>query len=281
MIASIARQLSHLLESSVLVGGHEPAIVKRFVNNASSIQYSSRFKIESIFVHQKPYAFFVTPSTNGGKKKCELGDILLITKRIRAGGVIDHRFLFLQAKKLSGGVGLVEVHQFKFYRDIGGREFKFGNSVYANSQRTPLNWKGLTKSGWFGSYLFLDSPASLCASTSLINTQYNGGCRAFKFAPPILMSCPFGSSHFGIHSFESFLRRFLQPNGIGVGVSPSNCGFLEIVLKHVGWIVDPPEETEGYFEDDKEGGLGIIRVTINDDENGMRPSTEYPFCHGC
>jgi len=37
-------------------------------------------------------------------------------------------------------------------------------------------------------------------------------------------------------------------------------------MKRVGWNVDPPEETEGYFEENEKGGLGIIRITITDEE---------------
>ena len=269
MIAAIARQFTHLLDSSLAAGGTEPEIIRRFVTSASGVAHGGRFNIETIFVHQKPYAFFEVPSNICGKVKSELGDILLITKRIRAGAIVDHRFLFLQAKKMTHGVGLVDVHQFRFYRDIGALDFRFGNTVYATAQVTPLIWSNITKSTWFGSYLFLDTPQSTCARTSLIDTQYPGGCTAFPFAPPSPWPWwPVPSAYTGYLCFESFLLSFFQFNGIGVGVTPKTEGFLDIVLKRFGWVVDPPEETEGYFEEDKKGGFGIIRLTIKEDENG-------------
>jgi hypothetical protein len=266
MIAAIARQFRHLLDSSLATGGTELEIIRRFVTSTNGIAHSRRFHIESIFIHQKPYAFFEVPPRICGKVKSELGDILFIIKRIRAGVIIDHRFLFLQAKKMNNGVGLVDVHQFLFYRDISSIDFRFGNSVYAASNVTPLVWSSITKSAWFGIYLFLETPQSLCARTSLIDTQYPGGCTAFPFNLPC--QWPMSSACTGYFSFELFLLSFFQFKGIGVGVSRKTKGFLDIILERLGWVVDPPEETEGYFEEDTKGGFGVIRLTINDDDNG-------------
>jgi|GEM_PF-6357310 len=54
MIAAIAKQLADGLQDAVNAGGREPQIIETFVNGARAIQTSSRFKIESIFIHQKP-----------------------------------------------------------------------------------------------------------------------------------------------------------------------------------------------------------------------------------
>jgi len=268
MIAAIARQLSYELDLSLAKGGTEPQIVSRFVNSARGIAHGGRFNIESIFVHQKPYAYLENPTSICGKSKCELGDILLIIKRIRAGRVIDHRFVFLQAKIMKRDVGSVEVHQFRFYRDIGVIDFRFGNSVFATAKAQPLIWSDLTRSAWFGSYLFLDHHRSTCARTSLIDTQYPGGCDAFSFVPPSYWPwCQVSSAYTGFFTFELFLISFFQLRGIGCGVNARTAGFLDIILKRFGWILDPPEETEGFFEEDPKGGFGVLRVTIKDDDN--------------
>lgn len=266
MIAKIARQFSAKLSASIGAGGTEPEIIRRFTSAVSSIPTSSRFSVESIFVHQKPYAFFQSPPSICGRIKTELGDILLITKRIRSGDAVDHRFTFLQAKKLARTTTPIEVHQFKFYRDISFTKFKFGNSVYPTGVK-PLIWSSLTKSSWFGNYLFLNSSLSTCARTSLIDTQYPGGCSSFPFGPPS-WPWPFvGSPHLGIYDFEHFMLGFLKFRGFGVAVSPKTLGFLDIILKRVGWVVDPPEETEEFFEEEKRG-FSVIRVTIKDDDEG-------------
>jgi hypothetical protein len=57
----------------------------------------------------------------------------------------------------------------------------------------------------------------------------------------------------------------LQLQGIGPRVSGRLKEFVEIVLKHVGWVVDPPDETKEYFDESREGGFGVIRITIQDE----------------
>lgn len=266
MIAAIAKQLADALQDAVNAGGREPQIIETFVNGAQAIQTSSRFNIKSTFIHQKPYAYFDTPTHICGKKRTELGDILFIVKRLRQGVTYDHRFTFAQAKKLSQGVAPIEVHQFRFYRDIASISFRFGNSVHKVSGTTPCTWTRLTTSRWFGHYLLLNSPLSLAARITLVDTQFPGGCNPFNFQLAFPCTVPCSCAYLGLFPYEQFLISFLQLYGLGVHVSHRTEKFVEIITKRVGWNVDPPEETEGYFEENEKRGLGIIRITIIDEE---------------
>ena len=269
MLLNIANHLSSALQQSIAADGTEPTVVKRFVTNAGNISKNNHIKIETQFVHQKPYVFFVTPSSIFNKSKTELGYILFIVKRIQARQIVDHRFVFLQVKKMNNAErSMIDVHQFRFYRDISMLQFRFGNSVYAKANVTPLIWSGLTQSTWFGSYLFLSKIESVCARPVLIDLQYSGGCKPFKFEFQSCIHSPFYWSYCtGIQPFRCYLSRLFRFKGIGCRVTPKTAGFLDIILKRLGWALDPPEETEGYFEDDSNGGFGVIRLTINDDQN--------------
>jgi hypothetical protein len=266
MIAAIAKQLTDGLQDAVNVGGKEPQIIKKFVDGAQMIQTSSHFKVESIFVHQKPYAYFSTPTHICGKKRTELGDILFIVKRLRQGATYDHRFTFAQAKKLSKGVASIEVHQFRFYQDIASISFRFGNRVHKTSGITPCTWTALSTSRWFGHYLLLNSPFSLAVRINLVDTQFPAGCNSFDFQLAFPRTVLWPCAFLGLLPYEQFLISFLQSHGLGVHVSRKTENFLELIMKHVGWNFDPPEETEGYFKENEKGGLGIIRITITDEE---------------
>jgi hypothetical protein len=265
VITLLAQQLGRILQSEVQTGGTEPEIIKRFTTQASTVSLPPRLRVESVFVHQKPYAYFVLPPNICGKIRVELGDILFIVKRLRRGKVYDHRFSFAQAKQMTNGRSRIEVHQFRFYRDLSRIQFRFGNSVFKKAGSTPLVWRNLSSSLWFGHYLFLRSRFEMVAKISVIETQFSGGCSHFHFSADIFSpSNRYGPS--GAYTFEAFMISFLQLKGIGARVGRQTTGFLDIILKHVHWIVDPPEETKGYFEETKDGGFGIIRITIRDEE---------------
>lgn len=112
----------------------------------------------------------------------------------------------------------------------------------------------------------MNSSLSLAARITLVDTQFPGGCNPFDFqlAFPWQFPCP--CAYLGLFPYEHFLISFLQLHGLGVRISRRTERFLEIIMKRVGWNVDPPEETEGYFEENEKGGLGIIRITITDEE---------------
>jgi hypothetical protein len=132
-------------------------------------------------VHQKPYAYFVKPSTLCGKTRVELGDILFIVKRLRSGKVRDHRFSFAQAKRLTNGAFAIEVHQFLFYRDLADIQFRFGNSVFMGAGATPLIWKNISASGWFGHYLFVDEHWPLVTKVARLTHNFQEAAPSFLF----------------------------------------------------------------------------------------------------
>ncbi len=264
MIASIAGQLCEILRAESNAGGTEPQIIERFTTKAPLVSLPPRVTVESVFVHQKPYAYFVKPADICGKSRVELGDILFIIKRLQNGKVRDYRFTFAQAKRLTNGASPIEVHQFRFYRDVADIDFKFGNSVFQLAGISPITWKKLSASSWFGHYLFLNTHWPIVSAIGLIDAHFPGGCSAFPFSP--LAPHPFRRSSIGTYSFDEFLLKFLQLRGVGVGATSRSKEFLEIILKRVGWVVDPPEETKGFFDEVREGGFAIIRVTITDEE---------------
>jgi hypothetical protein len=273
MITRTATTMSLALQAAIHSGGDEPDIVEAFCNGVKDRSIGTRTTIKAKFVHQKPYAYFVNPPKICDKKRCELGDILFIVKRTEGELTFDHRFTFAQVKKMSDGKAMIDVHQFKFMRDIPRSRFRFGKNVYANAGATPIEWNGLTPSEWFGHYLLLASSGSCACPLATVDTQYPGGCGAFPFRPDYYLSLPrpAGVKREKVYrpSFHSFLLSFMRLDGPGVAVNGAAKEFLSMVLKHntIGWEADPPEETEEYFEDDRRG-FGVVQITITDGEDG-------------
>ena len=266
MIASIAHQFHAILQDAIAKNATEPLMVKDFVGRVIGVGMPPRYTVESRFIHQRPYAFFVNLADICGRKKTELGDVLLIVKRLRGKSVIDHRFVTMQAKRLTNGAAAIDVHQFQFLRDLKDIEFRFGNSVHKQAGIAPIVWKKVTSSLWFGSYLFLDQFLSLVSKVTLVDSCYPGGCSPFPYSPAAVPHLPWGGSPVGLYAFEAFIVSFLQKGGLGVKVSGKPKALLELVLKRVGMVVDPPEENQGFWEDSDRDGFGVVRVTIQEEE---------------
>jgi hypothetical protein len=190
---------------------------------------------------------------------------LTSSKRVRGQTVIDHRVCFAQVKRVSGNAATVEPHQLEFYIRLHDLAFRFGNSVYTLGHIQPLVFHHLTRSASFGHYLLLDSPITFVAKPSVIDTQYLQNSSNFDFViPPLCPNC--WKTRWPVHGFydyETFLLSFLQLKGLEPSITKQVRDFVTIIYKRVGWNIDPPEETEGYFAESKFGGFGIIEIKIS------------------
>ena len=265
MLHEIASIFTDELQNAINTGGREPQIVQNFVIALRSHSFPSAVEVRTAFIHQKPYAFFANPPSLCGKIKCEVGDLAYVIKRVRGQAIIDHRVCFAQAKRVSGDIATVEAHQLEFYVRLYNLIFRFGNSVYTLGGVRPILFRHLTRSTSFGHYLLLGSPNTFVAKPSLIDTQDPQNSSNFDFViPPLCPHCLNTRRPLrGFFDYETFLLNFLELKGLGPSITRQVRDFVTIIYKRVGWDIDPPEETEGYFAESKSGGFGIIEIKIS------------------
>lgn len=259
----IAQQLDSALTAAIGAGGTEVEIVKRYVQGLGGLQVSGQASIRTDFIHQRPYVFFVSPSRLAGRQKCELGDILYVTKHLDpAGLVLDHRCCFVQAKK---GVTAwhIEGHQLEFLSDVRRIRFKFGNIVYACGGVAPRVFDGLEQGPRISQYLLLRPQDALCYATERVKARQQFNQTGFSISSGNPVACasggtPLCSTH---DSHLVFLQRMLAGRR-GARISGDLQDVVELVYKRIGWQLDPPEEFGDYFVEDG-GGLAVVEVTVH------------------
>jgi hypothetical protein len=266
-----ASQLDNALQSAIAQGGSEPDIIRNYVNTVSKIQPSApHITIKTGFIHQRPYAFFVQPTSICNKTKCELGDILYVFKKLDASGnLIQAKASFVQVKK---GINSwhIEPHQLEFLSNIKTIHFRFGNSVYKQGGISPIIYNGLRYCGNLSQYLLIGGNTSFCYPTKRIRACQPFSQRGFSInvnnptiCPIKIPFCPQYDSHL------KFLNKFFIGKS-GANVLNELQQIIELIYKKIGWIFDPPEEfADNFIEDER--GFAIIEITsstakFNDEE---------------
>jgi len=238
----------------------EPQIVREAISEIEKINLPSSVKIQTGFCHQKPYAIFVTPDNLYGFNRTELGDLMFVVKVVCNNIVIDYRSLFFQAKyDANFGRFKIEKHQQRFYSQISKIEFRFGNKVYSQGNVKPIAWRNISCPEDFGDYLLIGNGSVLDVSLKEINKQYDPSQRHFFFdliQQTHVLPC---QKRF-LLNLDNPLLNFLAPYGKGNKIEGMFEIFTELIYKKLGMIVDPPEEHEGFWEDDKMG-FGVVEVT--------------------
>lgn len=87
-VTLLARELDGELSVAIAAGGAEPDIIRNYDKAVGNIAQTPHSKVRSGFIHQRPYALFVSPTSIAGREKCELGDILYVYKRLDLTGKI-------------------------------------------------------------------------------------------------------------------------------------------------------------------------------------------------
>lgn len=101
-----------------LTNPDEPAYIAALVNQLPShleaiLNHTFptlNFKVGGCFLHQKPIAEFCEKKSLGYKKDPEIGDLLIVYKKIR-GTEVTYNALLLQAKKLNGNTDSIYHHK--------------------------------------------------------------------------------------------------------------------------------------------------------------------------
>ncbi len=240
---------------------NEPEIVKTAIDEINKINLPGNIKRQTGFCHQKPYALFVDPKEINQYKRTELGDLMFVVKFINRGECIDYRTLFFQAKYDKDFKKFkIEKHQQRFYSEIEKIDFKFGNKVYSDGNIEPIIWKHLTSAENFGDYFLIGSGRALDVGLTCINSQYDPSGNQFSF--DIRQHYHIAPRHFSFGwEFQRPLLSFLSPYGKGNKVEGLLKIFTELIYKKLGMIADPPEEHQGYWEEDP-SGFGVVEFTF-------------------
>lgn len=247
---TLAQDISQELDNAIASATGEVAIVKQFITNLAGLKTPMNVNIQSAFCHQKPYAFFVNPAQYAGRKKCELGDILWVYKIQHRGVVTDHRAVFSQAKHSNSSKFHIDEHQYNFLIDINRNSFRFGKSVFANAGYQPIVFTAVTRSKHFSNYLF-------------ISPSLTPKCECTK---DLTLSTPTSIDTITMQSFERYIDIFFRPRSFGMNLLHNMDGWklVDIVLKRLSLVLDPPEEWKGYFEEDK-SGFGVVFITVSEE----------------
>jgi hypothetical protein len=266
----VAEELDKKLVAAISAGGNEPDIVRRYVDAAPSVTADPLVSIRAKFIHQRPFVFFLSPTTIADRKKCELGDILYVYKELDTNGnPTKHQGSFLQVKKGMGSWS-VEPHQFGFLSNIKRIQFRFGNSIYARGCYTPRIYNGLPHRGKLAHYLLLSNNKTLCYCVSRMRhcqplCQHPFSIRstnAINCRETNRPLCPIHDSHC------RFLSRFCTGEE-GAHISGKLREVIELVYKRIGWVLDPPEEfADNFIEDPR--GFAVLEVTRRSNQDQVR-----------
>lgn len=262
----LAQQLDSLLSAAIAAGGSEPEIIRKFTIAAAAIPPTATVKVKAGFIHQRPYAFFVQPSSIAGREKCELGDILYVYKELdRSGTLVNARVAFVQAKK---GVDhwAIEPHQLEFLVNIKRIQFRFGNSVYKRGGYTPIIYNGLPHSGELAQYLLMGPSSALSYSVKRVAARQKLYLHGFALHDNNAISCKEANVDFCANhdSHKQFLERFCQGDD-GAKLAGRLRDIVELIYKRIGWVLDPPEEfADNFIEDGR--GFAVVEVTSTSDK---------------
>lgn len=259
----IADALDACLSAAIGAGGTEPDIVRAYANSAKSIPVPPHYQVRTGFIHQRPYAFFVQPSSIAGREKCELGDLLYVFKELDAAGtLVRARASFVQAKKGVDQWG-IEPHQLEFLLNVKRIQFRFGNSVYRRGGYAPIIYNGLPHSGDLSEYLLLGPSGALSYSTRRVaacQLLYQHGFSLHERNPILCKEArvAFCENH---DSHRRFLQRFCAGEA-GANLVGRLRDIVELIYKRIGWVLDPPEEfADNFIEDPR--GFAVIEVTAS------------------
>ena len=241
----------------------EPKIVKAFVDavitsNPIAIT-GGKVHVKSKFIHQRPYIFFVSPSSLHQVGRTELGDLLIVIKEIRRGQIKRRRCVFFQVKKTVTDWIKLTPHQHDFQRDLYSIAFQFGKSFYQEIQWEPIIWSHVTHSKWFLANLFLYPNCDCVTCASDIDSSLN----SYKLD---INPC---DKKLGIH-FRDFLTSCFCFSKVGLSLKDQVKGIVELIYKRYDWKLDPEKEwfdnfgdTPGRYNEDV--GFGIIECTFEYD----------------
>lgn len=268
---NLAEYINLTLTKLVQNGTGEVNIVRDFeseIRTNIANKFSNNISIRTGFIHQKPYAFFVNPPSICGRTKTELGDILFVVKRFKKGAKkpFEHRASFSQVKITDNQSNwTVTSHQIDFFKNLDTYIFRFGKRLSIDTGYQNITWKINPIDTGFSHYLLMSNLFNIGIDTNEIGKIYKDDCKDFKIG-----CCLLGSSNNNYlkycsqFSFDKFLKSFFNAGGIGFDVI-NHFSLVDIIYKRLGMTVDPPEEYEGYFEEQK-GGFAIIEFSITDNE---------------
>jgi hypothetical protein len=261
------------LAASIRRGGDEPAVVENFVGRVDRKKgsFGPAVNIQTAFVHQRPYALFRNPGQICGSYRCELGDVLLVFKRIHNGEIIDHRAIFLQAKK-GKRQWPITPHQLEFLRNVNRYEFEFGKRALRMAGYGPLLFQNLNWPVTWAQYLCLDEDEpSLVYDTERVYRHQADTCAGFTFRnEPCRIK--WKANCVNCDGFSAFMHKFTQPTGRGLNIrtDPRGLEVVTIACKRVGLEVDPEDEWKDYFfppqkdvkwARERPEGFGVILIT--------------------
>lgn len=249
------------LSTAKASGGNEPQIVQQFTTSVNNISISTLGKVayvRSHFIHQNPYAFFVSPLTLHQKVKTEMGDILLVVKQKQRGVLLKARACILQVKLATGNSIALSPHQHDFQRDLHMISFRFGQRVYRAAGYQPIVWSHVTRSKRFIVNLLLYQNFDYIAYAKDIDSSLH----SYNLSQP-----PCCRSH-GL-LFSDFLSSLFRFEKVGHQLTGQVKGIVDIIYRRFGWTIDPKEEWLQFFgenpgEESENEGFGIIEVTIED-----------------
>lgn len=247
---TLAQDVSQELDNAIANALGEVAIVRQFIANLKALKTSPDVKIQAAFCHQKPFAFFVNPAKYAGRIKSELGDILWVYKTKYRGTVIDHRATFSQVKHSHSSKFHIAEHQYRFLKDINSNSFRFGNALYGAMGYQPRIFNAITQSQHFSNYLFINPslvPKCECTNDLILTTSTSIDTTAMQ-------------------EFEQYIGNFFHTKSFGMNLLNNMDGWalVDIVFKRLALVLDPPEEWNGYFEDDKYG-FGVVFITVHEE----------------
>ena len=268
---NLAEYINLTLTKLVQNGTGEVDIVREFekeIRTNIAYKFPNNISIRTGFIHQKPYAFFVNPSTICGKTKTELGDILFVIKHFKKGLIepIEHRASFSQVKITDNRLNwTVTSHQIDFFKNLDKYTFRFGKKLSIDSGYQNITFTLNPIDKWFSHYLLMSKLLNIGIDTIDIGKMYRDNCKDFDIGCCLLNS----SSHNYLKycsrfSFDKFLKALFKTSGIGFDVK-NNFSLVDIIYKRLGMTIDSTEEYEGYFEEAK-GGFAIIEFNITSDE---------------
>lgn len=124
-------------------------LVKNLPCKLSSIlkQYfhSAKFRIGGCYIHQKPLARFIKP-TSSNNKASEIGDLLVVYREINPNGTEFYNALLLQAKKTDNvfctPIKYNDEHQLRLYREWP--KFKYERAGALNGKIRSITPKTIT-----------------------------------------------------------------------------------------------------------------------------------------
>lgn len=250
------------LEDSI-VGNNEVPFIKAFVPKLASTLATAltgpglTVVTRQAVVHAKPKVDYVNAA--GQKENCELADILFVVKYIQPGGSYEARYVFYQAKCAQHDkttVCDIDQAQLELLRDWP--TFEFGLKAHGGSVKHSVS----PTTDELGSYLLMQRRPS---KGGMMVPSGTGACYGW-IAPAATVSA-LGPTHVDCAAIATYgcpdmvlldqiAFAYGEPDG-----NPYLKTLIDAVYRHVGLAPDPPDEFEGYYEDD--GAFAVIEMVAS------------------